>query len=365
MARTHGYRVFVVRAFETKVKDNTPLNVEWGSPTAAEILSLLEEAHATGTRYFEPRPPSDPLAPTKPTASLSVEAPAVIKDGLVHVGVSAGEIGSHRKATRPGKKPKSLKKRAPEADHFILLLFSAAPDDRFLLVTQTVRRRDPVARLFAHLQKISMDRRESNRARQKEERKRLRKERKEVPEEKKFSRLVFDRRQAADDLYLDDIVSRADTAAAVFTGYAPSSRGKPEQVERTLRVNILLQNQRDEATGVGKRWVRLLRKDDAVSRSESVAQLGAVLSDDLLSEEDYAGFDRATLSVKSTTGETTNIASDNLREVFTYPVSDGAPGVHFFYDRVSERISKIAAQEGFEAPALDATEVTECLDDST
>lgn len=365
MAADYGYRVFVVKAFHTKVQGNTPLKVHWGSEAATSIVGLLESAHVLGTKYFEPRPPLDPALPVKSTASLTIDEPTTVKDGMVHVGVSAGEIGSHRKATRPGKKAKSLRKSSPEADHFCMFLFPLAPDDRFLLVTQTVKRRDPVGRLLSRLQEVSKEQRDSNREAERVARAEMRKAKLKLPEKQVHTRLVFDRRQAADDLYLDDILAAAKSATAVFTGYAPSSRGVPERVERTLRVNILLQEDRKEATGVSKGWMKTLRKKGTVDSSDAVTQLAGALSDDIISEDDVAGYNRAALSIKALGGLSTTIASDNLREVFTYPVSEGAPGVEFFYGHVADRLEKIAAQESLDVPDLDAKEVAECLDGST
>jgi hypothetical protein len=364
MARTYGFRVFVVQAFENQIKNKVPLDVSWGSQTADRIVGLLEDAHALDTYFFEPAAVPTNGEPPKPTASLTVDSPLVVRDGLVHLQVSIGEVGSHRHATRAGKKPTPLKKRSAEAEHYVAFLFAKSTQDKFLIVSQTTRRRDPVARLLARLKNISYEQKKTAQAAQEATRAAAKKAGTKPPKKEAFTKLVFDRRQAADDSYLDAIISGAKKATAVFTGYAPNARGEAQLVERTLRVNLLADEDLHASTRVSRRWMRKQRNDEAVSEAEGVKELGRELSDDLIDDDELEGYDKVAVSIRSAEGEATSIAVDNLRDIFTYPVSDGAPDEVFFYTKVSERLDKIALQEGIDFDPLDPVEVSECLDDS-
>ena len=365
MARVYGFRVFVVQVFENRKKGKTPLDVSWGSPTVSKILELLDEAHRQDTYFFEPRVVPANGEPAKPTASLTVDAPLAVRDGFVHVEISAGEVGYHRHATGRGEQPVGLQKKSAEAGHFVALVFPKAADDRFLVVAQTNRRRDPVLRLLARLRDIASDEKKADSAAQEAAREAAREAGTKLPPLKPIPRLVFDHRQAADDSYLDEIVSGATKASAIFTGYAPSSRGTAEQVERTLRINILRSEDMKKSSRLGSRWMRGQRKGEPTSQSDAVVEMGALLSDDIISDDELEDYDKVAVSLKDGNGETTSIAVDNLRDIFTYPVADGAPDETFFYGKVSKRLDTIALQEGIEIDSIDSLEVSECLEDLT
>ncbi|MCW2789506.1 MAG: hypothetical protein JWP56_1809 [Aeromicrobium sp.] len=364
MARTHGFRVFVVQAFENRIKGKTALDVSWGSHAAQQIVELLDEVHARNTHFFVPAVAPKDGEPEKPTATLTVDPLVAIRDGLVHVQVSAGEMGSHRHATRPGRKPTSLKKRSAEAEHFVAFVFPKVSQDRFLIVTQTIRRRDPIERLLARMKQISYEQKKAAQEANTEARKAARLAKVTPPPKETHTKLVFDRRQAADDAYLDQIVAGAKKATAVFTGYAPNARGEAEQVERTLRVNLLVDEDLKASARVSRRWLRRQRKKEAIAPADAVAELGSELTQGLLADDELGAYDKVSVSLRNEKGETTSIAADNLRDVFTYPVSDGRPDEIFFYTKVSERLDTIALQEGIEVDPLDPVEVSECLEDS-
>lgn len=365
MARVYGFRVFVVQVFENRKKGKTPLDVSWGSPTTAKILELLDEAHRQDTYFFEPRVPPSNGEPAKPTASLTVDAPLPVRDGFVHVEVSAGEVGFHRHATGPGSRPVALDSKSAEARHFVALIFPKVADDRFLIVAQTNRRRDPVSRMLSRLRDIAATEKKVDLAAQEAIRDAARTAGTKLPPLKPIPRLLFDARQAADDRYLEEIVAGAKKAAAVFTGYAPSSRGKAEQVERTLRINLLRDEDMKKSSQMGSRWMRDKRKDQETTHGEAVRAMGAALSDDIISDDELADYDKVAISLKDGNGETTSIAVDTLRDVFTYPVSDGLPDETFFYGKVSNRLDTIAMQEGIEIDSIDPVEVSECLEGLT
>ncbi|MCW2588504.1 MAG: hypothetical protein JWQ86_931, partial [Mycobacterium sp.] len=73
MARTHGFRVFVVQAFENRIKGKTALDVSWGSHAAQQIVELLDEVHARNTHFFVPAVAPKDGEPEKPTATLTVD----------------------------------------------------------------------------------------------------------------------------------------------------------------------------------------------------------------------------------------------------------------------------------------------------
>ena len=50
-----------------------------------------------------------------------------------------------------------------------------------------------------------------------------------------------------------------------------------------------------------------------------------------------------------------------MRDVFTYPVSQGSPPARYYYDKVSSRVETVAAAEDLEVRRIDPGEVEECL----
>src|SRR3546814_16720092 len=60
-----------------------------------------------------------------------------------------GERGSHRLATRAKKPPKNLELWSPEVDYYVTFLFPRGKENRFIIITQSVHRRDPLRRLLS------------------------------------------------------------------------------------------------------------------------------------------------------------------------------------------------------------------------
>src|SRR4051794_17991325 len=123
MARNYGFRLFVVQAFSNRIAGRDAEDVSVGSPARHEIVSLLEQLHQAGTQFLEPRIAPAPGEPERPVATVTVGDPAVVRNDLVHVNVAVGEQGSHRQATRRGRKPRDLEKWSPEADHYVTFVF--------------------------------------------------------------------------------------------------------------------------------------------------------------------------------------------------------------------------------------------------
>lgn len=99
--------------------------------------------------------------------------------------------------------------------------------------------------------------------------------------------------------------------------------------------------------------------------SQGVSELADLLqAEDLLAEGEEEDYNAASIQVHSPSGGT-RIAVDSLRDVFTYPVSDGQPSVYYYYDKVSPRISSIALEEHMEIDFISAREVSQWVEDST
>ena len=102
LASTHGFRIYVVQAFKNRVKDQEPEDLSTNSIARAEIIRLLDGLHEVGSYLIRPR--SVPVGePERPTRTVTVGDPMLVRDDLVHLVVSMGESGSHRRATRPKK----------------------------------------------------------------------------------------------------------------------------------------------------------------------------------------------------------------------------------------------------------------------
>src|SRR3546814_18854559 len=96
-------------------------------------------------------------------------------------------------------------------------------------------------------------------------------------------------------------------------------------------------------------WANRRRSGETTSASEGVSELAALLYErDLISEDEGDRYESAAISVRSDKQDTTTIAVDTLRDVFTYPVSDGAPPIWFHYDHVAPRVATMARQEQLE-----------------
>ncbi|MGY4859521.1 hypothetical protein [Cryobacterium sp. AP23] len=365
MARAHGFRVFVVQAYPNQKKDKDPLNVSKSSAVRNEVIELLERLQERGTQSFEGRVPADG-SPSKPTVTLTVHEPYVVRADLVHVSVAMGETGSHRMATRASKKPKNLEGWSPEADHKVTLLFPKGTDTRFLLIVEVIHRRDPHRRLLSMLSRESLRRRQEAEEQERNERATIRASGVTPPPRQAHARLLFDAKQAADNEYLDSILSSADSATATFKSTVASNRGSNRPtVDRILKITLRDADVKKVGRGIGRKWAGRLRKGESTSQTEGVSELAALLYErDLLEEDEGDRYESAAISVRSDAHETTTIAVDTLRDVFTYPVADSSPDTYYYYDRVAPRVATIARQERLEVQKIDAREVDSCLRDS-
>lgn len=366
MARAHGFRVFVVQAFPNQRKGNDPLNTSDTSTVRNEVIEILESLHQQETKTFPPRPPRDG-EPEKPTVSVTVHEPVVIDQGLVHVTVAMGETGSHRFATRVKKKPRNLEKWSPEQDHMVTFLFPRGAETHFLMVVQAIHRRDPHYRLLGLMTRESYNRRKAAEDREKQLRAEVRKRGESLPPKQAHFKLLFEAKQAADNEYLDSILTNATAATASFKSTRPSNRGSNGgEVDRVLRISLHDGDVQEVGREIGRKWFGRARRGETTSQQEGVSELADLLYDrDLLDEGEGDRYETAAISVRSDSKDTTTIAVDTLRDVFTYPVSDGAPSVWFYYDRVAPRVAIIARQERLPISSIDPREVDECLRGST
>lgn len=366
MPRAYGFRVFIVEAFNNRKKDQQALDCSSSSSARTEILDLLERLEAKGTLRFPPKESTNG-EPEKSTKTATLSGTAVVNTEVIHLELAVGETGSHGFATHPVEPAMDIKDRSPEQSHRITLIFSPQSATRFVIVGQTIHRRDAVRRLLQVLTNEGMAKKKELQKQQEVSRQAARDAGERPPAVTTVNRLLFDAHQAADNAFLNEILSGAKSAAATFTSRVGSNRGgQPNQVERTLKISLLDDRQKAIAPQVARSWMSRLSQGDTTSQHEGVSEVSALLEgEQLLLQDEGDRYDEVSLSIKSNSNETTRIAVDTLRDVFTYPVSDGAPDIYFYYDQVAARVHTIAMQDGLHLNRLDPHEVQECLNAST
>jgi len=363
MARTHGFRIYIVQAYPNQIKGKTPFDVSAQSAVREAIVRMLDKLNARDTVFIEPLQPADEDVPRKPTTSVTVGVPQVVRDDLVHVVVETGETGSHSRATKPGTPSQDLRDWSPEASHYITFLFPQTEDSRFVVVAQSVRRRDPVRKLITLLTKESAAEKKAAKEAELAARAEAKANGEPVPKLRTHTRLLFDIKQAVDNSYIDSIIGSAVSANATFHSIGASDRGGPrDPYERTLQIRLLDEKGRDVVRTAGRRWARLQRSGQPASKSEGVAELATLLeAEELLDADEAARYDDVSINVKDGGGESTTIAVDTLRDVFTYPVSDGVPSTQFYYTRVAERLAIVMREEQLDIASISVGEVEDCL----
>ncbi|MDO5619515.1 hypothetical protein [Kocuria sp.] len=362
MPRAYGFRVFIVEAYSNRKKDQTPLDCSSSSSVRNETLELIERLHAKGTMRFPPRAPKDG-EPDKPTQTATMSAPVVVNQEVIHLEIATGETGSHGFATHPVEPAMNIADRSAERPYLITLVFSPQTANRFVIVAQTAHRRDGLRRFLSMLTQEGIVWKNERRVAQEVLREAAKTARHPLPTRRPESRLLFDANQASDNAFLDEILQGAKSASATFTSRLGSNRGgEPDRVGRTLKISLVDDKQREIAPQVGRTWMGRKRRGDATSTKEGVSEVSALLeSENLLDEHEGDRYDEVSLSIRSASNETTTIAVDTLRDVFTYPVSDGSPGIKFYYEQVAARLHTIAMQDGLHLNPIDPDEVEECL----
>lgn len=365
MGTRYGFRIFVVSAHPNRVKGNDAVDVSESSGARDEIASILDAVHSNGTKYFRPRPPKNPLDPKRAVATMTVSAPDVIRQDLVHVLVGSGETGSHPIARQEGKSPRKLDKWSPEVNHFVTLLFPKTPETKFLVVVQTVSRKDPLKQFLRLIREESLKRMKEAQLAEDAERARARQAGERLTPRVSHSRLVFDYTQASDSQYIDEIMGSAKSASVTFKSLVPSSRGRQgEVVERTLTIKLLDDRRRDVGRLLAKGWMGRKRSGGQATAATGVLEAaGALTNDDLLDADEARRYTDVAIAVGNGEDSTT-IAVNTLKDVFTYPVSDGQPSATHHYAKVAPRVRTVAREEAIDVRTIDVTGVTTWLDGS-
>ncbi len=363
----YGFRIYVVKAFTNRKKGREPEDVSVGTPAQQRIVELLSQLNAGGTQFLAPTAPEDADEPARPTASITVGQPLLVRDDLLHIEVATGEEGSHSTATRPAGTSLKLEGYSPEASHYVTFLFPRGSEGRFLIITEAIRRRDPVSRLIGRMTDQGLKDKKAAEERGQLERETAAQKGDPTPPVAASGRLLFDAHQAADNGYIDEILGAATSASATFTKKIPSDRGaKGEEVQRTLSIKLRDPESRSFVAVLGRQWFGRTREGNSTSQSQGVSELGDLLgAQNLLDDGEQATYDSAAVTVKGTGNQSTTIKVDTMRDVFTYPVSQGPPNARYYYGEVAGRVETVAAAEGLEVLRIEPEEVQECLEGST
>jgi hypothetical protein len=360
---TYGFKVFVAEAYPNRVHGNEPLNVSSSSNVRERILELLEQAHQLGTQEFLPR--SSPSGePARPAVTLTVGDPADLRDDFIHVSVEAGVVGRHTQATKRGEAPQDLTGRAAESAHAIAFLFPRRDDTKFVVITQTISKSEPIRRLLALLQNIDLQNRNTARDADKRERVQAREAGERVPRAPVRNRLAFEWWQATDTAYLQEILGHAKSVSAVFKSHKPSSRGGADVVARTLTIALREGDHVAAGGAVARGWESRQRSGQTAGSGDGVSELSDVLEEQSLTYDGEAEhYDSASLRVIAEDGTRAVVAVNTLRDVFTYPVSEGAPSHVYHYSTVLERLPSIAQEADVHLHPISNAEVREWLTD--
>lgn len=366
MARAYGFRVFIVEAYPNRIKGNKPVDSGTGSGLADEIALLLRRLQVSGTRRFEPRPDHDGNV-TRPVRTATLAQTVVINADLIHATIAVGEEGSHASATKPKKKARNLNGWSAEAPHEVTFAFPKGKESHFFLITQTNYRRDPHSRLLGMLRDESMTVRTERRDADSQIRKAAQEAGAKVPKKKNYDRLLFDVRQASDNDYLDELLTGADAATVVFKSKMLDAVGNTTYVDRVLQIKLRNQNIIEVAQEASRRWVADWRSGKKTTAHDAVSDVAGLLEErDLLEDGEEGRYGTAAITVRGkSTDASTTIAVDSLRDAFTYPLSDIPPSADMYYERLSDRLRKIALQEDIEIETIDPHEVSRCLTDLT
>jgi hypothetical protein len=354
-------------AYPNRKKDHDPLDAASGGALPQEMLSLLEELSKTRTFFFEPTPrDADDDRPARPTQSVSVDPPVMVSDSMIALRVSSGYRGAHREATHPTEAGLDLGDYSAEADYMVSFHYPTF-GNRFFMVTQTYNRHDVSERVVSLIVRASLEKRRALEAQDRQLRDAAKEAGGPIPKKQLFFKLAFAKDQASDDAYLDEILGAAKKITATFQAIAPDDRsGDGVRIERTLAINLATAEGRDAGLKIGKLWKKKHREQAPMTHADAVKELGAELhSQGLLREDEASQYDRSKMTVTAaTSAPAATIAIDTLKEVFTYPVSEGKPTPHYFYKAVADRLTKIALQEDIEVADIDPVEAEACLDAS-
>lgn len=345
---------------------NEPFNAAADGGLPAEIALLLTRLVEKGTHRFLPRPDVDGTM-TKPVRTATLNFSIELRPDVMHARIAVGEEGSHAAATKPRRRAKNLEGWSAEAPHEVTFVFPKGNESQFFLITQTTHRRDPHTRLLAMLREESKILRAERQDEDVARREAARAAGIKAPKKKDFKRLVFQDRQASDNDYLDELLAGADAATVVFKSKQLDSVGNTSFVSRVLQIKLRNQNIIDVGRQASRSWVRRWRAGNKPTPHEAMSEVADLLEErDLLLDGEQAQYETAAINVRGKSADaSTTISVDTLRDAFTYPLSDIPPHPYTYFERVSDRLTKIARQEGIEIEPIDPHEASLCLTDST
>ncbi|QIK64164.1 hypothetical protein G7068_13860 [Leucobacter viscericola] len=365
MSKAHGFRVYFAKAFRDKIKENSPVNVSADSRAKMEICSILERLASDGTHFTSESVAAD--GTKKLPDSFTVYQPEHIRDDLIHVEVSAGSVGSHEEAKSPikGNASVDISKTSPEARYILTFLFPRGKGDQFVIIAQTKHKFEPTYRLLRRMSEVSLAMRREAEDAERAQRKHLRQQKQTLPPKEKHSKLLFRHVQAGDNAYFDELFRNAKDATVKFTSKVPSARGgKALETQRELAIRVRTEEEKKKVKVVAQIWRDAANQNDTKSNREGVSELAEVLEEiDLLHENEAKDYSYAKISLKDARNDSTLIAVDAFKNVFTYPVSVGAPDYDMHYTFVAPRVKTIASEARIEVDDIDAQEVSACLED--
>lgn len=356
MSRTHGFRIYLVQVFANQAANKDALKVTAGSNVHKRIVQLMGERHDGDTVFQSPRPSKDG-EPARPVMTTTFGPIYPVRSDFVHTVIEMGEQGSHRRAVKRGSAPQDIEEWSAEMGYRLGLIFPDTAGTTFVIVAETIRGRDALKRFLALLTSADLVRKKNHISASEG-----------VPQSERtaYTRLVFRAEQAPDEAYLNEILGSAKSASAVFKSTAASARGKRRVITRKLSIELRDASALDVVRDQARTWLEKQREDHARTHAEGVSDLAAQLEAlNQMVDGESSVYDEATISVVSEGGDRTNIATDTLRDVFTYPVSDGRPSNWFFYNQVSPRLRSVALENSLRLARIDPSEVAEWLEGST
>lgn len=370
MGREYGFRIFRVQAFHNQVKGKEPLSVAVGNDGYHEVRDLLEAASHYGSQFIKRKQPTDPSEPMLSDRCITVSQPVPITDGFLHLAVSLGAVGEHERAVSPNGTTTSLSGKAAEKAHYVSVIFPRGAGDEFLLVCETHHSSDVRRPFLWFLQRLSADAKKETLAQQENDARAALDAGEVAPKKAPVTRLLFESKQISDSDYLNQLLQSAKTASANFTEKVPSTTASVGQVtQKRLTYTLLTDEHRQAAADTGMKWQRRrLRKqkqeqsDQLSEHPDAVVELGEALGLDGAEVQEY---DECSVRITSKGGETTTIRPDDLRDMFTYPVSDGQPSVVYYYTKVSPKVAELARDIDLEVEEVAPEEVAECVTGSS
>jgi len=367
----YGFRVFTMESFRNNAGKAVDISTEEQKNLWADALEQLRKQETLfGVPSLRQASAPDGAVEAseldaKKHISLSVGPARWVNDTHLHAEVSSGHIGHHKRVVGMEEGPLDIAKGAAEVEHRVDFFFPTA-GSKAVMTCETVAGYDPSNLLKLHLTTHLSTVTQKQRAQDEAKREAARESGDKVPKKQVFSYHGVRFKRVADAEHLRALVSRAESAVAVFAETVPSARGgKAMKKRRQLSLDLSLPHERDSAVGLINRWYR--RMDNEVPDDVNVV---------LEMEEDFnleheklvaAGlaFDDVSIVIKDAAGKSQIYKPNVLRELFTYPTTSYEPSIHGYYSDVLPKVESLAANHGIELVIPTLEEVGVCLIDST